>query len=132
MKVKEDINKQLEHFLDEVLQTAPSETLPLDFAEKIKEKVYHTFLWKRYLQDFLIAITIGLLSIALGVLVLLVIDRNSSLLSSLFQSLIQYKSLILGSLGLIILLFFYNYVLLNFMLHYASKRINKNSLKLAD
>ncbi len=70
MKNKDNINKQLDDFLDDVLKTAPDCSLSSDFAEKITKKVYQTFVWKRYLSEFFIAISLALVTVAAGLGVL--------------------------------------------------------------
>ncbi len=125
MKAKENIDKQLDLFLDDVLKTAPDATLSSDFAEKIKSKVYQTFAWKHYLGDFFMAVALVVFSIGLGLGVLFFVN-DSTYVRSILNIILTYKSILLIVFGLITFLFFYNYVLLNFMLfYYKNKLANK-------
>ncbi len=125
MKAKENIDRQLDLFLDDVLKTAPDCSLSSAFAEKIKSKVYQTFMWKRYLGEFFMAVLLGVFTVGLGLGILFFIDKDT-FFDTIVATLVAYKHILFAILAFAILLFFYNYVLLNFMLvYYKNKLANK-------
>ncbi len=124
MKTKQDIDKKMELFLDEVLKTSPECSLSSDFAENLKRKVYTTFLWKRYLKEFFISL--GAASLVVGVTFVILYFINVDYFKDTLSYILEYRGLLLFAVAIVVVLFFYNYVLLNFMLYYYKNKFSKS------
>lgn len=124
MKFNQDIDKQVAAFLDEVLKTSPQCSLSSSFAEEITKKVYNTFLWKSYLKEFFISVGSALFiaAIALGVLYYIDVDFVQNIITIILENKLFFGMILM----IVIVLFLYNYVLLDFMLYYYKKKLSKN------
>lgn len=123
MKNNDNIDKQLDAFLDSVLKAEPKCNLSSEFAENVKSKVYNTFVWKHYLKEFFISYAVGIVVLILAFAILSF--TNAAYLENIIAYIITYKRIFIIALTVSMVLLFYNHILLNFMLYYYKNKLSK-------